>query len=90
MTDALVKVDEQSEDVASDVNNEPEKVNSEETQIQKISECENEDKMDTASIQERRVSQNSELNNDPRDSTPMQTDNEEVTNFSFFQKRTIL
>lgn len=39
--------------------------------------AENEEKVDTAYIQERRMSSNNELS-DPRDSTPMQTDNEEV------------
>lgn len=39
---------------------------------------ENEEKMDTESIPERRFSQNSETNNDGQENTATQTDNDEV------------
>lgn len=60
-----------------EVNNDLEKVNDEEESVPKASEPDNEEKMDAESIQHRRISQNSDLN-EHRDSTPMQTDNEEV------------
>lgn len=56
-----------------------EQINNEEMSVQSTADpTEDEDKKNVGSIEERRVSQNSELNNDLRDSTPMQTDNEEV------------
>lgn len=74
------KIDEKpTETKVLDLNSNPEEIIAEETTIPKSYEhTENEEKIDVGLIQERRVSQNSELNNDLRDSTPMQTDNEEV------------
>lgn len=75
----MINVKEEPEKEVVDAISEPEKTICEEISVAKSSECENEEKMDAESIQERRISQNSEQNNEQRDSTPMQTDNEEVS-----------
>lgn len=80
MKNEIIKLDKESETEDLHTINESENKNSDEVAIVKPSECENEENMDTALIQERRISQNSELNNEHRDSTPMQTDTEEVSN----------
>lgn len=81
MKNSVYKNDENPKEIEIlDLNNDLEKVNTEEAPVPKPVDLDNEEKMDAESIQQRRISQNSDLN-DHRDSTPMQTDNEEVIDF---------
>lgn len=80
MNNTMNKTDEKNtETKIIETNPDFEKLPAEDNSLPKISHnTENEDKTISESIHERRVSQNSEPNTDLRDSTPMQTDNEEV------------